>query len=250
MKLLITCLSIACAALIAVVLVTQAGEQNAPAPQQAGAQQSVAQQAGAQQPTAQRGPERSERIREERARTGARSPDDADIVADIDAEEDEDPVKAFHEACRTIESVLNKKGEQREEVYIVTYPRDDLYVTMDGWDVPTDAGLESDFRFFRCPCGKMLVMGQFVVTDYETNDVVDALRQGHLIVSSVSPLLLYERPRLMLIRFQGEGKAAPLATTLKQALEWTGEARMAPQKKVGFGADADEEEDCCGEENQ
>jgi hypothetical protein len=94
---------------------------------------------------------------------------------------------------------------------------------------PPGAFIESDFRFWRCPCGKVLVNGQFVVADYEANDVVDELQTGKLHVVTIAPLLLHESPRLLMIRFQGEGRARELATGLKSALSYTGETRYRPE---------------------
>jgi hypothetical protein len=150
-------------------------------------------------------------------------------------EPEETDEEAEQAAWKAIAEVMAVEGVLKDGVYTFTFPRDDLEITVDGWDVPAGAGLESQFRFYRCPCGKMLVMGQYCVADYEANDVLDALRQGHVTVASVGPMLLFERPeQLMLIRFQGEGKAGELAKTLKSALEWMGEARMAPQKIEPF----------------
>jgi hypothetical protein len=104
-------------------------------------------------------------------------------------------------------------------------------VTVEGNVVPAAAGIESEFRFYRCPCGRINVMGQFAVADYEANDVIDALREGRIEVASVGPLLLHEKPRLMLIRFFAENNSGgALARTLREALAWTGKERMAPQK--------------------
>jgi hypothetical protein len=127
-----------------------------------------------------------------------------------------------------LDKAFARKGEVNGGVYRLVTPRPDLFVTVNGMDVPTGAFLESDFRFWHCPCGKALVNGQFVVADYEANDVIDELQLGHLEVAGVGPLLLGERPRLMLIRFQGEGEAAQLATALNSALSYTGEARSKP----------------------
>jgi hypothetical protein len=127
-----------------------------------------------------------------------------------------------------LDKTFGGKGEVKDGVYRLVTPRPDLFVTLNGMDVPTGAFLESDFRFWHCPCGKALVNGQFVVADYEANDVIDELQVGHLEIAAVGPLLLNERPRLMLIRFQGEGEAKQLATTLKSALSYTGEARNQP----------------------
>ena len=131
---------------------------------------------------------------------------------------------------RKLDESFGRKGEVNGSVYRLVTPRPDLLVTVNGMDVPTGAFLESDFRFWLCPCGKALVNGQFVVADYEANDVINELQLGHLEIASLAPLLLNEHPRLLLIRFQGEGRARQLATTLKSALSYTGEARSAPAR--------------------
>ena len=144
-----------------------------------------------------------------------------------DAEADETDEQAWH----SIRAALGREGALRDGVLSFLFPRDDMEVTIQGNDTPVGAGLASDFRFYRCPCGLLNVLGQFVVADYEANDVIDALREGHVEVASVGPMLLHERPRLLLIRFQGENKrGGELAKTLRTALSWTGRERMAPQK--------------------
>lgn len=131
---------------------------------------------------------------------------------------------------RRLDETFGRKGDVQGGVYRLVTPRTDLLVTMDGMDVPPGAFVESDFRFWRCPCGKLLVNGQFVVADYEANDVINELQLGHLEIVGVGPLLLHENPRLMLIRFQGEGRAKGLAEALKSALSYTGEARSAQRQ--------------------
>lgn len=78
-----------------------------------------------------------------------------------------------------ISKVLDREGVTRDNVYTISIPRDDLDVSIEGMDVPTAAGLESIFWFYRCPCGKLNLVGQFLVADYESNDVIDALRGPH-----------------------------------------------------------------------
>lgn len=124
---------------------------------------------------------------------------------------------------------FGRRGEVKDGVYRLVTPRADLFVTMDGRDVPAGAFLESDFRFWRCPCGKLLVNGQFALADYEANDVVDELQEGGLDVVTIAPLLLHEHPRLVMVRFQGEGRTRAMAEALKSALDYTGDARNAPQ---------------------
>lgn len=134
---------------------------------------------------------------------------------------------------KSIPEILGIEGEMGPQVYTVTIERDDLEVQNTNGFIPPAAGLSHQFHFFRCPCGKMNVVGQFCVAEYEANDVMDALRAttGFKIVS-VAPMLLEETPRIVALRFQGEGGASELAKTLKSALEWTGEARMAPSTQA------------------
>jgi hypothetical protein len=129
-----------------------------------------------------------------------------------------------------IGKTLGKPGELREGVYTVTLPRDDLTVRIEGMDVPTAAGIESTFRFYQCSCGKTSVIGHFVLPDYEANDVVYALQKQDILVSSMGPFLLYEKPRLLEVRFQAEGKPQVLAQAIRAALDWTGKNRMPAQK--------------------
>jgi hypothetical protein len=72
------------------------------------------------------------------------------------------------------------------------------------------------------------VIGQFVIADYEANDVAFALEKEDLNVSSVGPFLLYEKPRLLAIRFQAEGQPRRLAEVLRDALNRTGKNRLPP----------------------
>jgi len=113
-----------------------------------------------------------------------------------------------------------------KNIVSITIPRTDLEVGhIDLGEIPTDAGLSSSIYFFACPCGKMNVLGQLCVVDYEQNDVIDELRAARIKIASVAPMFLGARPQIMIIRFQGEGDAAKLAQAFKKALSWTGDDR-------------------------
>ena len=117
-------------------------------------------------------------------------------------------------------------GVLKDDVYTVTVPRADLDVSVDGMSVPTAAGIASTFHFFRCSCGKARIVGQFCCTDDEANDVIDAIRVGAIVqVSSVGPMFVNDRPRVMLVRIQGEGDPDGLAKLIRAGLDWMGDAR-------------------------
>ncbi len=122
---------------------------------------------------------------------------------------------------------LGIDGELKDDVYTITLLRKDLEIRDDDGDIPPGV-LKTEFQFYRCDCGKMNVVGQFCLVEYESNDVIDALRGGMMKVASVAPMFQGEHPRMLIVRFQGGGGSQQLAKTLKAALAWTGEARMAP----------------------
>jgi hypothetical protein len=157
------------------------------------------------------------------ARSGTTSPQASPAA-------DEEPSQA--DAWKQVAQTLGKAGELKDSVYTVTFPRDDLNVRIEGMDVPTGAGIESVFHFYQCSCGKTVVIGQFVCADYEANDVAYALQKENLLVSAIGPYLLYEKPRLMVVRFQAEGKPQPLAAAINSAIQWTGKHRVPPPEKL------------------
>jgi hypothetical protein len=126
----------------------------------------------------------------------------------------------------TLDSRLGVTGTTKDGVYCVEVPRKDLHLTIDGDDVPTAAGIASHFYFYTCPCGKTRVIGEFVLCDYEVDDVLDALHEGWLMkIDAISPMLNDEKPRLRIVRFHGEGSADAVGAHLRAALDQTGDAR-------------------------
>jgi hypothetical protein len=103
--------------------------------------------------------------------------------------------------------------------FAVIVPRTEIDLESEMGQIPTSAGIASRFYFFRCPCGKVKLLGDFLACDYEADEVLDALRAGKFTVTSMSPILQNTRPNLVSIRFQAEGEGADLVQTLKKALD-------------------------------
>ena len=130
---------------------------------------------------------------------------------------------------QTVARVIGRDGAARGDVYVVTIPRADLDVSVEGMSVPTEAGIESEFRFFRCTCGKMRVFGQFVVADYEANDVVDALARG------ISSSALSVRSCFTIVRgccrSASRPRTRPLNWQKRCVKRWAGQARSDPPRR-------------------
>lgn len=115
-------------------------------------------------------------------------------------------------------SSLGGRRSFQNGVLTIELPRTDLWVQNDMGEIPTGAGIESRFYFYRCPCGKDRVVGEFALADYEVNDVIDVLRDAQMDIVSIAPMFLDEKPRIMELRFQSEGQAEGLAGVLQSAL--------------------------------
>jgi hypothetical protein len=113
----------------------------------------------------------------------------------------------------------------KDGVMTIVLPRTDLWVQNDMGEIPTGAGIESRFYFFKCPCGKDRVTGVFALADYEVNDVIDVLRDGQMDVIAISPMFSSEKPRMMELRFESEGQAEGMAGVLHSALRRMGDQR-------------------------
>jgi hypothetical protein len=129
-----------------------------------------------------------------------------------------------------IKAAFPKQTAEDQGVLTLKIPRDDLGLTVDGYEVPGSVAA-TVIQFWQCPCGRFVMAGQFCVADYESNDVMDELRKGGAKIASVAPMLIQERPKVLLIRFQGEGHAPELIKMIQSALEYVGDARNAPAKK-------------------
>ena len=122
---------------------------------------------------------------------------------------------------KTLTAPLHGQQIVSDGSFAVIVPRDDIDLESEMGEVPTSAGIESRFYFWRCSCGKVKVMGEFLACDYESDDVLDALRAGKFTIDSIAPILENTRPNLLSIRFQSEGEGDDLVTSLKAALEKT-----------------------------
>jgi Domain of Unknown Function (DUF1259) len=126
------------------------------------------------------------------------------------------------DSWRELTQSLHGQQIPSTDSFAVIVPRNDIDLESEMGQIPISAGISSKFYFFRCPCGKVKVMGEFVVCDYETGDVLDAIRGGQFDVVSISPILQNTRPSMVSIHFQAEGDGDDLVKAIRDALDHTG----------------------------
>ncbi|MGH9804387.1 MAG: DUF1259 domain-containing protein [Candidatus Acidiferrales bacterium] len=122
-----------------------------------------------------------------------------------------------------VAEVLGKKGDlSADGVYKVTFPRNELHVTMHGAPVPVGMGLASWAAFMRLPEGKAMVMGDTVMLASEVNPVIDELRKGGIEIVALHNHMLGEQPQVMFMHYQGVGEPEALARIIRRALDQLG----------------------------
>jgi len=122
--------------------------------------------------------------------------------------------------------ILGKQGDLLPDgVYKVTFPRNDLRITMRGVQVPVGMGLASWAAFLRLPNGNAMVMGDTIMLVAEVNPVIDELRRGGIEVVALHNHMLGEQPQVMFMHYQGVAEADSLAHTLRRALDQLGKSK-------------------------
>ncbi len=97
-----------------------------------------------------------------------------------------------------IETLTGAKGQldQKENVFKVSMPRDDLSMKVEGVKVTPPMGLTSWAAFK--PIGKKaVVMGDLVLTEDQVNPIMDVALSNGLSVTALHNHYLWDNPRIM-----------------------------------------------------
>jgi len=135
------------------------------------------------------------------------------------AEESHKTAKASLDTT-AIEREIGKAGESKGDVYKISFPRNDLSVTVEGVKVKPGLALGS-WMAFRPTGETTIVDGDLVLTEDEIYPVLRELQQHGLTVTALHNHLVQESPSIMYLHFWGEGDAAKLSTSLRKTLSRT-----------------------------
>ena len=137
-----------------------------------------------------------------------------------------------------IEQATGLKGtmNQEEAVFKVTKPRDDVKVSVDGWQMPPFMGLTSWAAFTDGKEKAAMVMGDLVLLQDEVNPVMSALFEKGLSVTALHNHFFFDEPKVYFMHIGGEGSVEQLAAGVKAAFEKVKEIRSAsPEQARSFG---------------
>src|SRR5438477_12044761 len=129
---------------------------------------------------------------------------------------------------------LKGKMNEKEGVYKVTFPRDDVKVSVAGWTMPPFMGLGTWAAFTETKGGAM-VMGDTVLFEDEVNSVMSVALDNGLSVTALHNQFFFDKPKVYFMHIGGEGSTEKLATAVRKVWDKLKEIRTAnPQPTTTF----------------
>jgi len=110
---------------------------------------------------------------------------------------------------------LKGKLNEKEGVYKVTFPRNDVKVVVGGWTMPPFMGLGT-WAAFTGENDKAIVMGDTVLFEDEVNAVMSTALDNGLNVTALHNHFFFDRPKVFFMHIEGEGTVDKLATAVKK----------------------------------
>jgi hypothetical protein len=115
---------------------------------------------------------------------------------------------------------LKGKMNEKEGVYRITFPRNDVKVTVDGWTMPPFMGLGTWAAFTEAKNGAM-VMGDTVLFEDEVNAAMSAALDNGLNVTALHNHFFFDQPKVFFMHIEGEGPVEKLAGAIKKVYDTT-----------------------------
>ena len=116
---------------------------------------------------------------------------------------------------------LKGKLNDKEGVYKVTFPRDDVKVVVDGWTMPPFMGLGTWAAFTKGAHTEAMVMGDTVLFEDEVNPAMSAALDNGLSVTALHNHFFFDQPKVYFMHIEGEGTVEKLASAVKKVYDTT-----------------------------
>src|SRR6266540_3285023 len=138
-----------------------------------------------------------------------------------------------------IDEITGLKGKmnEKEGVYKVTFPRDDVKVVVDKWKIPPFMGLGTWAAFTKGTHTEAMVMGDTVLFEDEVNAAMSAALDNGLNVTALHNHFFFDHPKVYFMHIEGEGAVDKLAGAVRKVYDAAKQIRAAsPNPKDSFGA--------------
>src|SRR6266705_966105 len=132
---------------------------------------------------------------------------------------------------------LKGKMNEKEGVYKVTFPRDEVKVVVDGWTMSPFMGLGTWAAFTKGAHTEAMVMGDTVLFEDEVNSAMSAALDNGLSVTALHNHFFFDHPKVYFMHIEGEGAVDKLAGAVRKVYDTAKQVRAAsPNPKDSFGA--------------
>jgi hypothetical protein len=149
--------------------------------------------------------------------------------------------------------VFGRPGDWKapEGVYVISFPRGDLDVSIGGVAVPTGLGFTSWIALRQVPNGSV-AMSDMVLLPDEVDPVIAALQSAGIEVTALHRHFQHEEPQVMYLHSHATGDVAKIAAGYRAALAKTGTPMSppAPPDTAGPALDTDRVARIVGHEGQ
>src|SRR5439155_7653453 len=116
---------------------------------------------------------------------------------------------------------LKGKMNEKEGVYKVTFPRDDVKIVVDGWTMPPFMGLGTWAAFTKGAQTEAMVMGDTVLFEDEVNAAMSAALDNGLSVTALHNHFFFDQPEVFFMHIEGEGTIEKLASAVRKVYDST-----------------------------
>jgi len=132
---------------------------------------------------------------------------------------------------------LKGKMNEKEGVYKVTFPRNDVKVVVDGWTMPPFMGLGTWAAFTKGAHTEAMVMGDTVLFEDEVNAAMSAALDNGLSVTALHNHFFFDQPKVYFMHIEGEGAVEKVASAVRKVYDTVKQVRATtPNPTESFGA--------------
>jgi hypothetical protein len=124
---------------------------------------------------------------------------------------------------------LRGKLNKEEAVYKVTFPRADVKVAIDGWQMPPFMGLGT-WAAFEGTNDKAIMMGDTVLFEDEVNPVMSAAFDNGLSVTALHNHFFFDEPKVYFMHIEGQDSVDKLAGAVRKVYDKINEIRATNPK--------------------
>jgi hypothetical protein len=125
------------------------------------------------------------------------------------------------------ESLTGLRGtyNEKEHVFKVSFPRNDVKIYVDGTQLDPFMGLTSWVSFTPMDKTHFMVMGDLVLFQDEVTPVMTALLHRNIAVTALHNHFFYDEPKVYFMHIGGNGSLSDLARAVKEAMHVVEEIR-------------------------